>query len=173
MKKTILLCALTLITAMSFAHDIELGCWRDGRFSQVLTNVALGTTVHVTTDNGFDSTFVYTSDPTSFTVPQPNINVAVHVHMVFIEDAFVKDFVTNVGLTNTCSALPLKISSFKVKKIDDNTARVYLTIYDVINVKYVNINMSVDGKSYKVVGKITPDNVSDTKQYYLDVKLRK
>lgn len=173
MKKLMISLALLFVVSLSFAHDIQQGCWRQGRFSATLSNVDVGLTVHITTDNGFDSTFVtVVNTPVTFTVPQPDINVGVTVHLSF-SDGVETGFITNSGLANDCSVLPLSISGFKVVKIDDNTARVYLTIYDVSNVNYVNVKMSLDGKIYKVVGVIKPENRSDSKQYYLDVKLKK
>lgn len=70
-----------------------------------------------------------------------------------------------------CHSLPLKFGKIKVDRIDNETAKVTVEVFDVVNVKQIDIRASVFGRIYVTRAVILPDPGSDHKFYSATIKL--
>jgi hypothetical protein len=55
------------------------------------------------------------------------------------------------------TSLPLKFTSFNIERINDTECFVNFEVAEVVNVKEININVSIDGKTYKVFATLKPN----------------
>lgn len=169
--KKITLGILTLLFSLTvFAHDLNLGCWNNGRFTINVTKVTAGSTAEVKiTGTTYDTLIHITGTTFSFTVPQPNINTHVTVTVHF-SDGFNTSIVTS---SVSCKVLPLKFASFTIKQISKDSLQAFIEVYEVINVRQININWSRKGIPQQTIAIILPDNINEIKQYSVKFKIPK
>lgn len=70
-----------------------------------------------------------------------------------------------------CHSLPLKFGKITVDRIDEKTAKVFVEVYDVSNVKQMNVNVSFLGRVYVTRAVILPDQGTEKKTYSATIKL--
>lgn len=79
---------------------------------------------------------------------------------------------TDFGWVELCiSTLPLKFVSFNTTRISDTEFWVNFELADVTNVSHVNIKASTNGKTYKTITLVLPDNVQSNQKYSVKVNL--
>ena len=61
-------------------------------------------------------------------------------------------------ITNSCNPLPIKLSHIWVEQVGKELT-VHFTVEDIINVKQFIINVTTDGKNFKPLAVILPENV--------------
>lgn len=170
MKKITLLVAFMSVLSLTYAHNILLGCWSNGRYSITASKLTPGTTVNVKVDGtSYDTTIKITGTILYFSVPQSQSDKPVKVKLKFSDGYSWVDF-TNKSV---CVVTPLKWGAKKAVFITDDHIQVTATVYDVVNVDHITLRMSVDGKPFEVVGTVKPDNQADSKQYVFDIFLNK
>src|ERR1044072_1151851 len=69
------------------------------------------------------------------------------------------------------SSLPLKFVSFDTKRISDTEFWVNFEVAEVSNVNHFNIKASTDGKVFKVITILFPDNAQPNRKYSVKINL--
>jgi hypothetical protein len=179
MKQRLLLACL-FISGLAAAHDIKPLCWNDGRFKFACSDFADGgkdyVKIHIssgTWGNGTADTLFKIAPSFQFVVfvPQPDINTPITVTFTNTNVNGSAHGETHIVLTSNCNALPLKFGKIKAERLDEETVRVYVTVYNVENVKEILINISVDGRAYQTRATIIPDQGLSEKTYTATIKI--
>jgi hypothetical protein len=85
--------------------------------------------------------------------------------------------ITNNGITDLgwielkLSSLPLKFVSFKTTRLSNTEFMVNFEVAEVSNVKQFNIKASTDGKVYKTIAILFPDDLQPNRMYSVKVNL--
>lgn len=70
------------------------------------------------------------------------------------------------------TTLPVKFVSVKSRQLDDGSIQVDFQIAELTNVSHFNIKLSVDGRSWKTVAVVFPDNVQPNRIYSAKITLK-
>jgi hypothetical protein len=85
--------------------------------------------------------------------------------------------ITNNGITDlgwielVLASLPLKFISFTTTRISDTEFWVNFEVAEVSNVNHFRIKASTDGKIYKVITIVFPDDIQPNRKYSVKVNL--
>lgn len=174
--KTILLSILMLIGSATYAHHVQQYCQSGGRVKMVGTDFRDGgkTYVKVTLQNGLwengsSDTLVKLDKDYAFCIYVPNgaglvtfqntnHNGASHGEIYCVQ-------------TISCTSLPLVFGKVTARKLSAGEGEVTFTVHSVENVSYVNVLVSLDGKTYKVRAVVFPTEGTESKTYSVKFKL--
>lgn len=67
--------------------------------------------------------------------------------------------------------VPIKFKTFKGRKLDNNTLELDFEVEEDSDLDYYIIKVSYDGKSYKNVMLVFPENIQSNKRYIVKVKI--
>jgi len=173
MKTTIIALSLLLISGMCSAHYLTPGCMdNSGRFKFFASQFPVGKTCTIKIISGgaaWDTSFKVTSSSFTFTIPQPNPTQPRQIR-VKTNDGWEQTYWSTI---TTCTTLPLKFGAFKVEDIGDKVVKVSLTTYDETNMDRINITMSRDGLTFKIVLVLQPNNRSTEYTYTGTIDLKR
>jgi len=179
--KTIIAALMLLISTGALAHSTQVGCNVQGRVKIMCSDFADGTNnfvkVHISIGvfgNGTSDTIFQLPASNAFDiyVPQadPNLPVAVTFQNTDATGLIPGDI--HIIQTGTCRSLGLKFGAINVLKMPRDRAYVTFEVYNVVNVKEIQVMVSVGSRKYEVKATIQPDQGEEKKTYaaYIDLK---
>lgn len=179
--KSIITVLTLLLSTFIYAHDIQsTGCiqgrlkyhcsdFQDGGHQYVKVHISSGTWGNGSQDTIFKISPSYEFD---INVPYP-ISPDVFQTITFTNTNHNGNAngECHVAKGYPCQTMPLKYKSIKVTKQSDNTAKVSVTVFHVLNVSTMSIYISIDNQTYYLKGIIFPTDGTEEKTYDIIIKL--